>query len=181
MESVGETKSIAIDSIIPLEDVGLEDCSLPPDSIREAFWKAASAVRSIVSDEGGCVEDPWEESSYEGCMVEKGGGWTEAAGDRVVVVGDAEEKVDDYVIWDIGAYDDEEAAAHAYDLAALKYWGQDTILNFPLSTYQKEILGMDGQSREEYIGSLRRKSRGFSRGVSKYRGVARCVWLQRIG
>lgn len=32
-----------------------------------------------------------------------------------------------------GAYDDEEAAAHAYDLAALKYWGhQDTILNFPV-------------------------------------------------
>lgn len=32
----------------------------------------------------------------------------------------------------LGAYDDEEAAAHAYDLAALKYWGQDTILNFPV-------------------------------------------------
>nr|XP_025876246.1 AP2-like ethylene-responsive transcription factor CRL5 isoform X3 [Oryza sativa Japonica Group] len=31
---------------------------------------------------------------------------------------------------------------------------------------------MEGQSREEYIGSLRRKSSGFSRGVSKYRGVA---------
>lgn len=31
-----------------------------------------------------------------------------------------------------GAYDDETAAAHAYDLAALKYWGQDTILNFPV-------------------------------------------------
>ena len=31
-----------------------------------------------------------------------------------------------------GAYDDEEAAAHAYDLAALKYWGQDTTLNFPV-------------------------------------------------
>ncbi|KAK6126999.1 hypothetical protein DH2020_039265 [Rehmannia glutinosa] len=31
-----------------------------------------------------------------------------------------------------GAYDNEEAAAHAYDLAALKYWGPDTILNFSL-------------------------------------------------
>ena len=37
-----------------------------------------------------------------------------------------------YLIILSGAYDDEEAAAHAYDLAALKYWGQDTILNFPV-------------------------------------------------
>lgn len=34
-----------------------------------------------------------------------------------------------------GAYDDEEAAAHAYDLAALKYWGPDTILNFPVINF----------------------------------------------
>ncbi|XP_060205297.1 AP2-like ethylene-responsive transcription factor At1g16060 [Lycium barbarum] len=85
----------------------------------------------------------------------------------------------------LGAYDDEEAAAHAYDLAALKYWGQDTILNFPLSTYEKELKEMEGQSKEEYIGSLRRKSSGFSRGVSKYRGVARHHhngrWEARIG
>ncbi|XP_058067805.1 AP2-like ethylene-responsive transcription factor At1g16060 [Magnolia sinica] len=85
----------------------------------------------------------------------------------------------------LGAYDDEEAAAHAYDLAALKYWGQDTILNFPLTTYSEELKEMDGQSKEEYIGSLRRKSSGFSRGVSKYRGVARHHhngrWEARIG
>ncbi|KAM7252586.1 hypothetical protein ACFE04_008095 [Oxalis oulophora] len=85
----------------------------------------------------------------------------------------------------LGAYDDEDAAAHSYDLAALKYWGPDTILNFPLSTYTKELQDMDGQSREEYIGSLRRKSSGFSRGVSKYRGVARHHhngrWEARIG
>ncbi|GMJ07207.1 ARIA-interacting double AP2 domain protein, WRINKLED 3 [Hibiscus trionum] len=84
-----------------------------------------------------------------------------------------------------GAYDDEEAAAHAYDLAALKYWGQDTILNFSLSTYEKQLKEMENQSREEYIGSLRRKSSGFSRGVSKYRGVARHHhngrWEARIG
>ncbi|EEF33977.1 AP2-like ethylene-responsive transcription factor At1g16060 [Ricinus communis] len=84
-----------------------------------------------------------------------------------------------------GAYDEEEAAAHAYDLAALKYWGRETILNFPLSTYENELREMEGQSREEYIGSLRRKSSGFSRGVSKYRGVARHHhngrWEARIG
>ncbi|XP_059643645.1 AP2-like ethylene-responsive transcription factor At1g16060 [Cornus florida] len=85
----------------------------------------------------------------------------------------------------LGAYDDEEAAAHAYDLAALKYWGKDTILNFPLSAYQEELKEMESQSKEEYIGSLRRKSSGFSRGVSKYRGVARHHhngrWEARIG
>ncbi|GAA0153231.1 DNA-binding transcription factor [Lithospermum erythrorhizon] len=84
-----------------------------------------------------------------------------------------------------GAYDEENAAAHAYDLAALKYWGPETILNFPLSTYEKEVKDMEGQSREEYIGSLRRKSNGFSRGISKYRGVARHHhngrWEARIG
>lgn len=85
----------------------------------------------------------------------------------------------------LGAYADEEAAAHAYDLAALKYWGQDTVLNFPLSTYEKELKEMESQSKEEYIGSLRRKSSGFARGVSKYRGVARHHhngrWEARIG
>ena len=32
----------------------------------------------------------------------------------------------------VGAYDDEEAAARAYDLAALKYWGPGTLINFPV-------------------------------------------------
>ena len=102
-----------------------------------------------------------------------------------------------------GAYDDEDAAARAHDLAALKYWGPGTVLNFPvrarlapsfrnrsaepppnralidseiavqLTGYDEELREMEGQPREEYIGALRRRSSGFSRGVSKYRGVAR--------
>ena len=31
-----------------------------------------------------------------------------------------------------GAYDEEESAARAYDLAALKYWGATTFTNFPV-------------------------------------------------
>ncbi|KAL9224145.1 hypothetical protein vseg_000211 [Gypsophila vaccaria] len=84
-----------------------------------------------------------------------------------------------------GAYDDEAVAARAYDLAALKYWGKETTLNFPVSNYGKELEEMEGISRGEYIGSLRRKSSGFSRGVSKFRGVARHHhngrWEARIG
>lgn len=32
----------------------------------------------------------------------------------------------------IGGYDKEEKAARAYDLAALKYWGPTTHINFPV-------------------------------------------------
>ncbi|KAL6905710.1 hypothetical protein ACP4OV_003311 [Aristida adscensionis] len=84
-----------------------------------------------------------------------------------------------------GAYDSEEAAARAYDLAALKYWGPETVLNFPVDEYAREMSEMEGVSREEYLAALRRRSSGFSRGVSKYRGVARHHhngrWEARIG
>ncbi|XP_024031640.1 ethylene-responsive transcription factor WRI1 [Morus notabilis] len=85
----------------------------------------------------------------------------------------------------LGAYDEEESAARAYDLAALKYWGTSTFTNFPISDYEKEIEIMQTVTKEEYLASLRRKSSGFSRGVSKYRGVARHHhngrWEARIG
>ncbi|KAJ4771932.1 hypothetical protein LUZ62_056189 [Rhynchospora pubera] len=85
----------------------------------------------------------------------------------------------------LGAYDTEEAAARTYDLAALKYWGPETLLNFPLERYEKEMEAMKAVSRDEYLASLRRRSSGFSRGVSKYRGVARHHhngrWEARIG
>ncbi|KAA3464722.1 AP2-like ethylene-responsive transcription factor [Gossypium australe] len=55
-----------------------------------------------------------------------------------------------------GAYDDEEAAAIAYDLAALKYWGTSTFTNFPISDYAKEIEIMQTLTKEEYLASLRR-------------------------
>ncbi|GAV78334.1 AP2 domain-containing protein [Cephalotus follicularis] len=84
-----------------------------------------------------------------------------------------------------GAYDSEEAAARTYDLAALKYWGPDTTLNFSIDTYIKDLEEMQRVSKEEYLASLRRSSSGFSRGVSKYRGVARHHhngrWEARIG
>lgn len=72
----------------------------------------------------------------------------------------------------LGAYDDEEAAARAYDLAALKYWGPGTLINFPVTDYTRDLEEMQNVSREDYLASLRRKSSGFSRGISKYRALS---------
>ncbi|CAI8607912.1 unnamed protein product [Vicia faba] len=84
-----------------------------------------------------------------------------------------------------GGYDKEEKAAKAYDLAALKYWGPTTHINFPLSTYEKELEEMKNMTRQEFVANLRRKSSGFSRGASVYRGVTRHHqhgrWQARIG
>ncbi|CAA7400468.1 unnamed protein product [Spirodela intermedia] len=84
-----------------------------------------------------------------------------------------------------GGYDKEEKAARAYDLAALKYWGSATTTNFPISNYEKELEEMRQMTRQEYVASLRRKSSGFSRGASIYRGVTRHHqqgrWQARIG
>ncbi|XP_062078675.1 AP2-like ethylene-responsive transcription factor AIL5 [Humulus lupulus] len=85
----------------------------------------------------------------------------------------------------LGGYDKEEKAARAYDLAALKYWGPTTTTNFPVSNYEKELEEMTNMTRQEFVASLRRKSSGFSRGASIYRGVTRHHqhgrWQARIG
>ncbi|XP_009763770.1 AP2-like ethylene-responsive transcription factor AIL1 isoform X1 [Nicotiana tabacum] len=85
----------------------------------------------------------------------------------------------------LGGYDTEEKAARAYDLAALKYWGPTTHINFPLNTYEKELEEMKHMNRQEFVAHLRRKSSGFSRGASMYRGVTRHHqhgrWQARIG
>ncbi|KAG9440205.1 hypothetical protein H6P81_020370 [Aristolochia fimbriata] len=84
-----------------------------------------------------------------------------------------------------GGYDKEEKAARAYDLAALKYWGGSATTNFPVSSYSKEMEEMKTMTKQEFVASLRRKSSGFSRGASVYRGVTRHHqqgrWQARIG
>ncbi|WJX96627.1 hypothetical protein P8452_77802 [Trifolium repens] len=85
----------------------------------------------------------------------------------------------------LSGYDKEDKAARAYDLAALKYWGPTTTTNFPISNYEKELDDMKNMTRQEFVASLRRKSSGFSRGASIYRGVTRHHqhgrWQARIG
>ncbi|GFZ17185.1 integrase-type DNA-binding superfamily protein [Actinidia rufa] len=82
-----------------------------------------------------------------------------------------------------GGYDMEEKAARSYDLAALKYWGPATHINFPVLLIVLDALIF----LFRYFCSLRRtiKSSGFSRGASIYRGVTRHHqhgrWQARIG
>ncbi|KAF7049876.1 hypothetical protein CFC21_058330 [Triticum aestivum] len=85
----------------------------------------------------------------------------------------------------LGGYDNEDKAARAYDLAALKYWGPSTNTNFPLENYREEVEEMKSMTRQEFVAHLRRRSSGFSRGASIYRGVTRHHqhgrWQARIG
>ncbi|XP_048443058.1 uncharacterized protein LOC103944867 [Pyrus x bretschneideri] len=120
MEATEEQGAGILHCILPprLEDAGLEDCALPPDSIKEAFLKAATAVKSSIftSDEDeesfeDCVNDPWpdlkdrtgelvgaepETRSAGPCGGNKGGS-VDVGGDEVVVGGE-EEKGDKVMV-----------------------------------------------------------------------------------
>ncbi|XP_031250050.1 uncharacterized protein LOC116122896 [Pistacia vera] len=123
MEAAKEDSRL-LNKIIPprLEDAGLEDCALPPDAIKEAFFKAASVVKSRATsffhsddEEEDCLDDPWPQTKDVSdtvvgvsslpeatgpCGVVKGGGVVEEGEDKVVVTGGgggddvAEEKYD---------------------------------------------------------------------------------------
>ncbi|KAI5419315.1 AP2-like ethylene-responsive transcription factor ail6, variant 2 [Lathyrus oleraceus] len=84
-----------------------------------------------------------------------------------------------------GGFEDEENAGRAHNLAALKYWGPTATTNFPVSDYAKELEEMKHEGKREFLTKLRRKSNGFARGTSQYRGVTRHhyrgKWQARIG
>ncbi|WVZ79277.1 hypothetical protein U9M48_026878 [Paspalum notatum var. saurae] len=93
-------------------------------------------------------------------------------------------------IWDcgkqvyLGGFDTAQAAARAYDQAAIKFRGVSADINFTLSDYNDEIKKMKSFSKEEFVQVLRRQGAGFVRGSSRFRGVTqhKCgKWEARIG
>lgn len=71
----------------------------------------------------------------------------------------------------LGGYSQEEHAAEAYDIAALKVKGRKTKTNFHISKYKDLLDCLDRMTVDELVMAVRRQSQGFSRGSSSYRGV----------
>jgi AP2-like factor (euAP2 lineage) len=84
----------------------------------------------------------------------------------------------------LGGFDSEHQAALAYDVAAIKCRGEEAATNYDADDYKQELAGLSQVTKEELVLSLRRQSKGFAKGSSKYRGVTRHQkgrWEARIG
>jgi len=89
----------------------------------------------------------------------------------------------------LGGWINEIDAARAYDLCVLRFFGTDSpALNFPREDYSDEIKRMQEYSCADWVSEIRRRSSGFSRGVSAFRGVtshkgknSKGKWESRIG
>ena len=71
----------------------------------------------------------------------------------------------------LGAYDNEEHAAEAYDIAALKVKGDSAKINFDRSKYEPFMDLLDKLSLTELVKSVKSQIPPPTRNSSNYRGV----------
>ncbi|KAF7843590.1 AP2-like ethylene-responsive transcription factor AIL1 [Senna tora] len=143
--------------------------TMSPSTVQNGVCGAISAVQVVndidsrkrsITKSSLAVREPMPRKSIDTFGIDGLGGMRPICG--IIVAGRKGKQ---------GKEDKEEKAARAYDLAALKYWGPTTHINFPLYNPSLE--------------PMVRKSSGFSRGASVYRGVTRHHqhgrWQARIG
>lgn len=71
----------------------------------------------------------------------------------------------------VGGWTSERAAARAFDLVCLRTRGAAAVLNFPVVEYAHLIPLLADITNQALVALLRRRSKGWSRGKSRFRGV----------
>lgn len=72
----------------------------------------------------------------------------------------------------LGGFDNEEQAALAYDIAAIKFRAHDANTNYPISNYEQELLHFDEVSLTSYC-----HSQPFLPPPLFFQLLQHCVWL----
>lgn len=113
-----------------LEDAGLEDCALPPQSIMEAFSRAANSLKSRLTsqyhdsddEDGCCIQDPGPTNGdIPDALVADSGTETLDCGGDVAAMGEGEVGGDEVVV--VGGGVDGDAAVASDSVLVL--WGDD--------------------------------------------------------
>ncbi|KFK41311.1 ap2 erf and b3 domain-containing transcription factor rav2 [Arabis alpina] len=116
----------------------------PPAALR--LYRMGSDGSSVVLDSENCVETESRKlpsSKYKGVVPQPNGRWGAQIYEK------------HQRVW-LGTFNEEEEAAHSYDIAARKFRGRDAVVNFKTTLDDDVLAFLEAHSKAEIVDMLRK-------------------------